>query len=79
MLRSRFVDGRSFENLSAKIVLWTRAVSAGQGHVPSMLLAALQEHCPRFIESEPGEREPELLAFHLLEPLSVSTRGRPQK
>jgi hypothetical protein len=49
------------------LALWTRAVIAGEGHVPSKLSATLQKHCPRFINSELSDREPELLAFQLLE------------
>jgi len=47
--------------------LWSRAVLASEGHVPSGLVTTLRERCPGFIEDEASSREPELLAFHLLE------------
>lgn len=49
------------------LALWTQAVTAKQKRVPCVPLATLRKYCPRFMESEPGVREPELLAFHLLE------------
>ena len=47
--------------------LWSRAVIATEGHTPSGLLTALRERCPGFIEDLASSREPDLLAFHLLE------------
>jgi hypothetical protein len=49
------------------LALWSRAVIATKGRVPSTLLTTLQERCPGFIEDEAPSPEPELLAFHLLE------------
>lgn len=49
------------------LVLWTRSVTAGRSRVPSMLFATLGRYCPRFIKSGPRVREPDLLAFCLLE------------
>lgn len=47
--------------------LWSRAVIATEGRVPSTLLATLQESCPGFIADKASSWEPELLAYHLLE------------
>ena len=49
------------------LALWSRAVIATEGRVPSTLLTTLQECCPGFIEDEGTSCEPELLAHHLLE------------
>ena len=49
------------------LALWGRAVVATEGRAPSGLLPTLRERCPGFIEGEAPSREPELLAFHLLE------------
>lgn len=47
--------------------LWSRAVITAQGHASTELLRTLRERCPGFLESEESVREPDLLAFHLLE------------
>ena len=47
--------------------LWSRAVIATEGCAPSWFLTDLQERCPGFIEDVASPREPELMAFHLLE------------
>jgi len=47
--------------------LWTRAVVTAKGHASTELLKTLRERCPGFLESEESIREPNLLAFHLLE------------
>src|SRR5260370_30444089 len=47
--------------------LWSRAVIATEGHVPSGLLTTLRERCPGFIEYAVSSQPPELLAFHLLD------------
>lgn len=49
------------------LALWGRAVIATEGRAPSGLLPTLRERCPGFIENVAPSREPELLAFHLLE------------
>ena len=47
--------------------LWIRAVVTAKGHASTELLKTLRERCPGFLESEESIREPNLLAFHLLE------------
>jgi hypothetical protein len=47
--------------------LWSRAVVTARGDAPPELLKTLRERCPGFLESEKSIREPNLLAFHLLE------------
>ena len=47
--------------------LWTRAVVTAKGRDSTELLKTLRERCPGFLESEESIREPNLLAFHLLE------------
>jgi hypothetical protein len=47
--------------------LWSRAVVTARGDGPPELLKTLREHCPGFLESDESMREPNLLAFHLLE------------
>ena len=47
--------------------LWSRAVVTARGDAPPELLKTLRERCPGFLESEEFIREPNLLAFHLLE------------
>ena len=49
------------------LALWSGAIIAVEGRVPSTLLTTLQEQCPGFIQDEATSREPELLAYHLLE------------
>ncbi len=47
--------------------LWSRAVVTAQGHGSTEIFKTLRERCPGFLESEESIREPNLLAFHLLE------------
>ncbi len=47
--------------------LWSRAVVTAKGHASSELLKTLRDRCPGLLESEEPIREPNLLAFHLLE------------
>jgi hypothetical protein len=47
--------------------LWSRSVMAAEGRPSSELLKALRDRCPGFVEDAASPREPELLAFHLLE------------
>ena len=47
--------------------LWSGALVTAQGHASTELLKTLRDRCPGFLESEESTREPNLLAFHLLE------------
>ena len=47
--------------------LWSRAVVTAQGHASTEILKTLGARCPGFLESEEFIREPNLLAFRLLE------------
>jgi hypothetical protein len=47
--------------------LWSRAVVTAKGHASTEFLKTLRERCPGFLESEESIREPNPLAFHLLE------------
>lgn len=49
------------------LALWSRAVIATEGRIPSTLLTALEECCRDFIEDETTSGQPELLAHDLLE------------
>ena len=47
--------------------LWSRAVVTARGDVSSELVRTIHERCPGFLETEVTIREPNLLAFRLLE------------
>lgn len=49
------------------LALWSRAVIATEGRIPSTLLTTLQECCPGFLENGATSPQPELLVYHLLE------------
>jgi hypothetical protein len=49
------------------LALWSRAVIATEGRVPSALLTTLQQFCPGFLEDGATSCRPELLAYRLLE------------
>jgi hypothetical protein len=47
--------------------LWSRSVMAAEGRPSSELLKALRVRCPGFVDDVASPRDPELLAFQLLE------------
>lgn len=61
------------------LILWSRAILAGESRVPSMLVTTLQERCPGFMEAEARSREPGLLGLRLLEWIHQHVFGYAQR